>query len=353
MIEKTAPGNEVKEQKRTGLYQSSSDSTLNNSMEPHEGLDMQTIINEYKSLNESFIQAMDFILDMVSRKELTDADFQTIHQLDFKYQKWEINSRDAMNMDKGIFTTILHGTLSETFEKSLLFFGNVDAHKWNLKQDEYNTFFIKLGGVHFRNMIQVVDKLYSNLKELYFDYKRNDNRFDRYFNFEEYTEKADEIVDLDDRKKFFIQAMHDCKKLCSSKTYFDNYGNDCMTFISKCKNAIEIINSELEIIPNSPSEETFKNKDFTTKRQVLALHYLLNEVGCKTGSVDRTVQARFIEFMTGKNYDKIYKILSEPFKGLENTKNTSAIEDMEYIKNQFDKLGLKIITNKITGDMNI
>ena len=99
--------------------------------------------------------------------------------------------------------------------------------------------------------------------------------------------------------------------------------------------------------------EPTKNKDFTTKRQVLAMYYLLNEVGCKTGSVDRTVQGRFIEFLTGKNYDRIYKTLSEPFKGLEITKNTSAKQDMQYIKDQFNNLGLNEIVNKITRDMNI
>jgi hypothetical protein len=269
MIEKTALDNEVEEHKRSGLYKTSSDSTQNNFKEPNEGSDMQSIIDEYKTVNQVFIQAMDFILDMVSRNELTDADFQLIHQLDFYYQKREMNSRDAMNMDKGIFTTILHGTLSETFEKSLLFFGNNDAHKWNLKQDEYKAFFIKLGGFHFRAMIQVVDKLYSNLKELYFDYKGNDNRFDRYFNFEEFTEKGDEIVDLNDRKNFFIQTIHDCNKLCSSKRYFDSYGNECLTFISKCKKAIEIIDTELDIKKSEESNTTM-NQSGSPKFRLVA-----------------------------------------------------------------------------------
>ena len=112
-------------------------------------------------------------------------------------------------------------------------------------------------------------------------------------------------------------------------------------------------NSNNGLIDATPIEEPSKNKDFTTKRQVLAMYYLLNEVGCKTGSVDRTVQGRFIEFLTGKNYDRIYKTLSEPFKGLEITKNTSAKQDMQYIKDQFNNLGLNQIVNKITRDMNI
>ena len=269
MIGNTALDNQDEEQKGSGINQFFSEGTSNNFMEPDEGLDMQSIIDEYKTVNQGFIKAMDSILDIVSRNELTDADFQFINQLDFYYQKRKINSRDTMDMDEGIFTTILHGTLSEAYGKSLLFFGNMDVHKWNLKQDEYNVFFIKSGGVHFKSMIQVVDKLYLNLKELYFDYKRNDNRFDRYYNFDEFAEKADEIVDLKDRKKFFIQAIHDCDKLCSSKTYFDNYGNECLAFISKCKKAIEIIDSELEII-KSDEPDTTKNQLGSPKFRLVA-----------------------------------------------------------------------------------
>jgi hypothetical protein len=145
----------------------------------------------------------------------------------------------------------------------------VDAHKWNLKQEEYKAFFIKLGGFHFRAMIQIVDKLYLNLKELYSDYKRNDNRFDRYYNFEEFAEKGDEIVDLNDRKKFFTQAIHDCDKLCLSKRYFDNYGNECLAFISKCKKAIEIIDTELDINKSEESNTT-KNQSGYPKFRLVA-----------------------------------------------------------------------------------
>lgn len=111
-------------------------------------------------------------------------------------------------------------------------------------------------------------------------------------------------------------------------------------------------------VPSDPSinlqkVEPTKNKDFTTKRQVLAMYYLFNEIGCTTATVDRTVQARFIEFMTGKNYDSIYKTLSDPFKALSNTKNIDAIKDMEYIKNQFINLELKGIAERIERDKKI
>ena len=293
------------------------------SIEPNEGLNMQSIIDEYKTVNQSFIKAMDFILDIVSRKELTDADIQFVDQLNIYYKKRKINCRDAMNMDKGIFTSILHGTLYETYEKSLQFFGNADVHKWNLKQDEYNAFFIKLGGAHFKSMILLVDKLFSNLKELYIDYKQNENRFDRYFNFEEFAEIADEIVDLNDRKKFFVQKVHDCNKLCSSRAYYDTYGNECMTFISKCKKAIEIIDSELEIIKSEESNTTknqlgsFKFKLASKKKtdfiKIMSAMYDARMFETEDGFLITNKQSMLIEFglLFGEDFSKYSSLLSK------------------------------------------
>lgn len=109
-------------------------------------------------------------------------------------------------------------------------------------------------------------------------------------------------------------------------------------------------NTQIASIDN---EKSSKNKDFTTKRQVLAMYYLLNEFDGKTKQIDRTVKARFVEFLTGKNYDSIYRALQDPFKALENTKNASAKHDIKYVVNQFNELGLTEISKKINADMSI
>ena len=53
----------------------------------------------------------------------------------------------------------------------------------------------------------------------------------------------------------------------------------------------------------------------------------------------------------GKNYDSIYKTLSNPHKGLDSNNPQNALKDMEYIKSHFEKLGLPSIAQKITNDM--
>ena len=58
-----------------------------------------------------------------------------------------------------------------------------------------------------------------------------------------------------------------------------------------------------------PSDPAKKNSEFTTNRQVLALSFMLKHLGIK--DIDKTVQAKFIMFLIGKNYKKIYDSVRE------------------------------------------
>ena len=93
------------------------------------------------------------------------------------------------------------------------------------------------------------------------------------------------------------------------------------------------------------SEIPEKSKDFTTARQVLAVHYLLKYTQVK--NVDKTEIARFIQFLTGKNYDNIYKKLQNPFKINEKFLN----EDLRFIRDYFERLGMSEVVRMINGEM--
>lgn len=84
-----------------------------------------------------------------------------------------------------------------------------------------------------------------------------------------------------------------------------------------------------------------KNPEFTTNRQVIALCYMLKYLQVK--NVDKTVQAQFIEFLTGKNYKKIYDSVRE-VDDLVYLKNG---EDAKYVKEWFEKLGLTEIVKDL------
>lgn len=97
-------------------------------------------------------------------------------------------------------------------------------------------------------------------------------------------------------------------------------------------------------IEDTPENE--KNKEFTTTRQVLAIHYLLKY--CQVKNVDNTEKARFIQFLTGKSYDNIYKKVQSPLNG----SDKHIAEDLKYIRTYFERLGLKEIVKMVSNEID-
>jgi len=89
-----------------------------------------------------------------------------------------------------------------------------------------------------------------------------------------------------------------------------------------------------------------KNKEFTTGRQVLAIHYLLKY--CQVKNIDDAEKARFVHFLTGKNLDNIYKKVQSPLSGA----NKYVTEDLKYVRGYFERLGLKEIVKMISNEMD-
>jgi len=108
---------------------------------------------------------------------------------------------------------------------------------------------------------------------------------------------------------------------------------------------IDALERRPQIEAQNEVEATKRNPEFTTARQVLAIHYLLKCLEVR--NVDKTVIARFIEFLTGKNYDSIYKKVREPLK----LKDTEVRKDLEFVKAYFMKLGLSEAVRMIDNEM--
>ena len=113
----------------------------------------------------------------------------------------------------------------------------------------------------------------------------------------------------------------------------------------------EKLNKEIEkrikiskLLSKNETEE--KNTDFTTARQVLAVHYLLQYYHVK--NVDKTEIARFIQFLTGKNLDNIYKKLQNPFK----VNDKSLKEDLRFVREYFERLGMQEVVKLINLEIN-
>ncbi|MFN8284548.1 MAG: hypothetical protein U0U67_15100 [Chitinophagales bacterium] len=107
---------------------------------------------------------------------------------------------------------------------------------------------------------------------------------------------------------------------------------------------------------NSKELPNTTNKQFTTARQVLAIHYLLNEINDNIyNTTSKTEIARFIQFLTGKepsteliNNTTIYKKVKQVF-----SQNEITLEnDLKFIRNYFEKLNLQNIVNQINKEIS-
>lgn len=95
------------------------------------------------------------------------------------------------------------------------------------------------------------------------------------------------------------------------------------------------------------------NKEFTTARQVLAIHYIMEYMGVYQNT-DKTEIARFIQFLNGKetgvskiNNTTIYKKLKSPFS----RDNKTLEADLQFIRIYFEKLGIQSIFDKINKEI--
>jgi len=100
-------------------------------------------------------------------------------------------------------------------------------------------------------------------------------------------------------------------------------------------------------VENTAAPNDLKNPEFTTARQVLAMHYLFEYT--KVVGIDQTEKAHFIEFLTGKNYKNIYDAVRSPLA----TKDGNLRKgDLRYIRPYFEKLGLREIVKMIDNELD-
>ena len=345
------------------------------------GLSIYEIKTIYNKLNHNLIEVMERIEDILSRSWFDENDKKYINKRDCKFQRYTLKKDELEEHGLDLMSNIFEATLTDALHKYIDFFKGTDYADWYANLLEYRTEILKLNG-DSTYLLGVLNKLFDSLHEIYKGFHPeiieeigqiyNDNDFsfdfDFMFVYNQLTTKSDLIA----KNNFLLDAIAEKDMICLLMGVDPKKHEPNIQFKEKCKQAIEIIKFQLDntleqnFHKNSTSATTaletvnstteneilIKNPEFTTRRQVLAFYYLLNEVDKNTNSIDRTVKARFIHFLTGKNESNIYKTLSEPHKGLENDKNKkSALRDLEYIKQHFDELGLKSISHKISNDV--
>lgn len=96
----------------------------------------------------------------------------------------------------------------------------------------------------------------------------------------------------------------------------------------------------------------YVNKSFTASRQVIAIKHLLHTLNIDSLNTDKVRIASFMQFLTGRQPDLQAKDTTL-YKLIDNRKQeeTKRQEDVEFVANQFDYLGLKDLADKMRKEI--
>jgi len=348
-------------------------------------LTINEIKNYCKQLNNNLYDVIDRLDIIFAGEFFTEYDRKYIQKRDIRFKEFRLSKEDELKHGEIIISSILEASLFEAIERAIKFFGAPDKDEWHNKIMKYKTDIIRIDQDTdwmldtLNTLFQTFHYIFSGLgstklSEIMknYNYIKSNDIDGVNFNFSFVSLAVSNESDIFKKKDILLEAITQRYMNCLQLNIDpDNYHPN-VEFKTKCLKAIEIIDFQIQNTTNNTivevsnakyedsknekaefeSESQTQSKDFTTKRQVLAMYYLLNELDKNTNSIDRTVKARFIHFLTGKNESNIYKTLADPLKGLENKTNKKSIfKDLEFIKEHFDNLGLHSISQKITNDM--
>ncbi|MFP5265563.1 MAG: hypothetical protein ACLGJB_27050 [Blastocatellia bacterium] len=168
------------------------------------------------------------------------------------------------------------------------------------------------------------------------------------FDFYKVKQHLETLPDTKARIQYLIERKTEYEQQgIVDQPQYERFDQKCDLEIKKLEKlmALEIL-SESRKEPQAESEAVTRNPEFTTARQVLAIHYLL-QYRQMTQATNADV-ARFIEFLTGKNNKNIYKRVCNPL----GSRDKELTDDLRFIRAFFEKLGLTEIVKMINNEIN-
>ena len=335
--------------------------------------ELEDVIADYKVLNASLIDVMDRFMDIQIQECVYAGDVKYLSKFNLTYTKRRIRKsrKDNLILNYDIFSNVLNSTLLDAYEKSILFFESNNLSKWDKKLNVLRECVIKNGGKYVAQMIELINILYANLRNLYLDFNVRDDSFQANFDFNISLELSEECRDLAEKKAFWNWMILNCNKMCLSSQIANVNKDEQEEFIRKCQKAIEIVDFEQKLFddstasvtpvevepPASPkaidapiTSESLPETDITLNRQFLALYYMLNAIDNQSFSRNKSEIARFIQMITGKSYHNIYKSVKNPLKDPSERTSKKYQDDIHFLVDSFRKLGLNRIALTIEND---
>ena len=342
------------------------------------------ILQEYHFLNNEFMFAMDLLMYVFDRMELREADMSNLDSTEYYYEKRKVKHEDSNLYEDYIFRDILQSTFQGTVNKAKEFFG-YSVDDWDGRAERYRLLAVKITDKYLKNLIWHIDILLFDLKELFHDFYKDYNVFSDWFSFSDVLDSLPGL-ELVEQRDLVTRTMAQCKEYCIKDGYKTVKKEQEDEYIEKCRRMVELIDfqekngisinptyAEIEEWEKEPEERNVAQRqiqiqeqsqeqnqeqdykpvpetDITLNRQFLALYYMLNELDNKAFSRNKSEIARFIQMLTGKNYDNIYKRTKNPIKDPSERTSAKYQSDIQFVKDCFRNLGLVGIVRKIEND---
>ncbi|MDP4271743.1 MAG: hypothetical protein Q8909_16730, partial [Bacteroidota bacterium] len=268
-------------------------------VEPPEGFPFSIVTDEYKRMNTTFVEAMTRITSIISTGVPNADDLLWFRETELYYCDLNIDNYEIEQFGNELKKLILKATLTEAYEMAIQFFDNPVTSYWDQKLEDYKVHFIRLEGCS-TFMLEYIDKLRADLENLCKDYQFIVLKEDffpvmEFLNFHEVASLAEKETDLQKQKQIYVDAIVESGMAGLAIEMDEKEQKKHEEFVRKCNKAIGIIDFQLLHTPPAPlipedisTEKSDNTKDFTTRRQVLAMYYLLNELDKSTHQIDRT-----------------------------------------------------------------
>ena len=361
---------------------------------------VREILQEYHFLNNEFMFAMDLLMYIFDRMEVGQTDIYNLDSTEYYYEKRKVKHEDSNLYEDYIFRDILQSTFQGTVNKAKEFFG-YSVDDWDGRAERYRLLAVKITDKYLKNLIWHIDILLFDLKELFHDFYKDYNVFSDWFSFSDVLDSLPGL-ELVEKRDLVTRTMAKCKEYCIKDGYKTVKKEQEDEYIEKCRRMVELIDfqekngisinptyAEIEEWEKEPEERNVAQRqiqiqeqsqeqrqiqiqeqsqehnqehnqeqdyrpvpetDITLNRQFLALYYMLNELDNKAFSRNKSEIARFIQMLTGKNYDNIYKRTKNPIKDPSERTSAKYQSDIQFVKDCFRNLGLVGIVRKIEND---
>jgi len=323
-------------------------------------LSAKAYIDYMQKINDSFSEVLNRLVEITKSNQITPNDVNLFKSIDLMYNNYELTPDTCLQAGKDIKKHLFLAAI-EPFIIQLKMFYGVDEISLigNKKLNEMIVLFFKINldaeflvdfTTEFTFISGVILKDYNQW------FRKQPNSFDDKFWFEDLYFKSEDLNTTSEKLQHFKNEIIAAQEWLLIDSENDSDKQQADIFIDKCNRAIEFIQIKNQLSPKvieSTVDELLlplPDTDITLNRQFLALYYLLNEVDKEAFARNKSEIARFIQLLTGKSYENIYKLTKNPVKDPVERTSKKYQSDIKFVKESFLKLGLNKIAQQIEND---